>query len=84
MAVDELSDNTASQTIALLEARLRRIEYAIRGDNEEITTTSTETSATQRLAALEKSLHNLASKSRVVQELLKLRMSLLLQERGAS
>ena len=66
-------DKTAVETIDLLEARLRRIEYAVCGQVNESVLSSHKTSATQRLAALEHSLHQLASKSRVVQELLRLR-----------
>ena len=66
-------DQTAVETIDLLEARLRRIEYAVCGQVDESALSSTKTTATQRLAALEHSLHQLASKSRVVQDLLRLR-----------
>jgi hypothetical protein len=66
-------DKTAVDTIDLLEARLRRIEYAVCGQVNEPALSSNKTSAAQRLAALEHSLHQLASKSRVVQELLRLR-----------
>jgi hypothetical protein len=65
-------DKTAIETIDLLEARLRRIEYAVCGQVHESALSSNK-SATQRLAALEHSLHQLASKSRVVQDLLRLR-----------
>ncbi|KAH8793837.1 hypothetical protein F5882DRAFT_55925 [Hyaloscypha sp. PMI_1271] len=65
-------DKTAVDTIDLLEARLRRIEYAVCGQVNESALSSNKTSAAQRLAALEHSLHQLASKSRVVQELLRL------------
>jgi hypothetical protein len=66
-------DSTAIETIELLEARLRRIEYAIRGQVGEATTHDSNGSAAKRLADLEQSLHQLASKSRVVQDLLTLR-----------
>jgi hypothetical protein len=66
-------DKTAVETIDLLEARLRRIEYAVCGRVDESALSSNKKSATQRLAALEHSLHQLASKSRVVQDLLRLR-----------
>ncbi|KAE9365378.1 hypothetical protein N431DRAFT_387594 [Stipitochalara longipes BDJ] len=65
-------DKMAVETIDLLEARLRRIEYAVCGQVDESALSSNKTTATQRLAALEHSLHQLASKSRVVQDLLRL------------
>ncbi|TVY45630.1 hypothetical protein LSUB1_G000149 [Lachnellula subtilissima] len=65
-------DKTAIETIDLLEARLRRIEYAICGRVEEAASTSSKTSAVKRLGQLEHSLHQLASESRVIQDLLKL------------
>ncbi|CZT39932.1 probable RO-10 protein, required for nuclear distribution [Rhynchosporium secalis] len=65
-------DQTATETIDLLEARLRRIEFAIYGQVEQIPSSNNAPSATQRLASLEHSLHQLASKSRAIQELLKL------------
>ncbi|TVY57753.1 hypothetical protein LCER1_G000659 [Lachnellula cervina] len=65
-------DKTAIETIDLLEARLRRIEYAICGRVEAATSTTGKTSAVKRLGQLEHSLHQLASKSRVIQDLLKL------------
>ncbi|TVY30127.1 hypothetical protein LHYA1_G001073 [Lachnellula hyalina] len=65
-------DKTAIETIDLLEARLRRIEYAICGRVEEAASTTGKTSAVKRLGQLEHSLHQLASKSRVIQDLLKL------------
>jgi hypothetical protein len=68
-------DKTAVETIDLLEARLRRIEYAICGQVDKSTLSSNKTSVAQRLAALEHSLHQLALKSRVVQDLLRLRKS---------
>ncbi|PVH86714.1 hypothetical protein DL98DRAFT_450050 [Cadophora sp. DSE1049] len=65
-------DQTATETIDLLEARLRRIEFTISGQVESTSTSSNATPATQRLASLEHSFHQLASKSRVIQELLQL------------
>lgn len=65
-------DKTAIETINLLEARLRRIEYAVCGQVDEASISSDKGSATQRLQNLEHSLHQLASKSRVVQDLLRL------------
>lgn len=75
MAMDNTFDKTALETIDLLEARLKRIEYAICGHVNPATISSDE-NAGKRLADLEHSLHTLASKSKVIQELLKLRMSL--------
>ncbi|EKD12493.1 uncharacterized protein L3040_008183 [Drepanopeziza brunnea f. sp. 'multigermtubi'] len=65
-------DQTASETIDLLEARLRRIEFAVSGQVEDVPSSGNKSTASQRLADLEHSLHQLASKSRVIQELLKL------------
>jgi hypothetical protein len=73
IVMENTFDKTTVETIDLLEARLRRIEYAVYGQVNESTLSSNKTSATQRLAALEHSLHQLASKSRVVQDLLRLR-----------
>ena len=73
IVMENTFDKTAVETIDLLEARLRRIEYAVCGQVNESALSSNKTSAAQRLAALEHSLHQLASKSRVVQELLRLR-----------
>lgn len=71
-------DKTASETIDLLEARLRRIEYAVCGhiDTTSVTSSDVSISAYERLADLEHILHGLASKSRVIQDLLKLRESI--------
>jgi hypothetical protein len=66
-------DKTAVETIDLLEARLRRLEYVVSGQVDESALLSNKKSAAQRLATLEHSLHQLASKSRVVQDLLRLR-----------
>ena len=66
-------DKTALETIDLLEARLKRIEYAV-GEHVDEATISQEENATKRLGELEHSLHQLASKSRVIQDLLKLRL----------
>ena len=70
--MDDTFDKTAVETIDLLEARLRRIEFALRGQTD-VTPYDGKTSAAKRLADLEHSLHHLASKSKVVQELLSLR-----------
>lgn len=73
--MDQTFDKTASETIDLLAARLRRIEHAVCGhiDTTSITTSDVSISAYERLADLEHVLHGLASKSRVIQDLLKLR-----------
>ncbi|QSZ36991.1 hypothetical protein DSL72_009083 [Monilinia vaccinii-corymbosi] len=67
-------DKTASETIDLLEARLRRIEHAVCGhiDTKSITSSDVSISACERLADLEHVLHGLASKSRVIRDLLEL------------
>ncbi|ESZ99214.1 hypothetical protein SBOR_0421 [Sclerotinia borealis F-4128] len=72
--MDNTFDKTASETIDLLEARLRRIEYSVCGhiDTTSITSSDVSISAYERLADLEHILHGLASKSRVIQDLLKL------------
>jgi hypothetical protein len=66
-------DKTAIETIDLLEARLKRIEFAIRGTVDEPPSTANSPSAAKRLEDLEHSLHQLASKSKDVQDLLRLR-----------
>jgi hypothetical protein len=71
--MDNSFDHAAIQTLDLLEARLRRIEYAIGAQLNKTSTNSDEYSVTQRLARLENSLHQLASKSKVIQDLLRLR-----------
>lgn len=73
IVMENTFDKTAVETIDLLEARLRRIEYAVCGQVDESALSSHKISAAQRLATLEHSLHQLASKSRVVQDLLRLR-----------
>jgi hypothetical protein len=70
--MDDTFDKTAAESIDLLEARLRRIEYAVCGQTD-IAEANTKVSAMKRLAQLEHSLHQLASKSQVVQDLLRLR-----------
>lgn len=77
--MDNTFDNTATETIDLLEARLRRIEYALNGQAGEAAASSTPTThdatepVTKRLADLEQTLHQITSKSRVIQDLLTLR-----------
>jgi len=70
--MDNTFDKTAIETIDLEEARLRRIEFAIRGEVDRVETTTEKASAAKRLADLEHSLHQLASKSKMVQDLLRL------------
>jgi len=72
MAMGSALDKTAVHTIELLEARLRRIEYALYGHVDPATAASTEASAAERLANLEHALHQLTVKSRVLQDLLNL------------
>jgi len=64
-------DSTAIQTIDLLEARLRRIEYVLHGQRETAYPDGSK-SAIQRLRDLEHVLGQLIAKSKVVQDLLKL------------
>ncbi|KAM3083901.1 hypothetical protein ACMFMG_001993 [Clarireedia jacksonii] len=70
--MDNTFDKTAVETIDLLEARLRRIEYAVCGHVDSAAITSSEASAYERLSNLEHTLHQLATKSRVIQDLLHL------------
>lgn len=70
--MDNTFDKIAVETIDLLEARLRRIEFAVRGHIDQATIANTEESAYKRLADLEHSLHQLASKSKAIQDLLRL------------
>ncbi|KAG0645155.1 hypothetical protein D0Z07_9244 [Hyphodiscus hymeniophilus] len=69
--MDNTFDITALETIDLLETRLKRIEYAVCGHVDKATIHNNE-NATKKLAELEHSLHQLASKSRVIQDLLRL------------
>jgi len=68
-------DETAALTLGLLETRLRTIEYAIYGHLEGLANSSTQNqkSAAERLRDLESALDQLTTKSKVVQDLLKLR-----------
>jgi hypothetical protein len=77
MAMDNTFDKTALETIDLLEARLKRIEYAVCGHVDEATVSGREENAVKRMRELEHSLHQLASKSRAIQDLLKLRECLI-------
>lgn len=71
--MDKASDDTAGLTLDLLEGRLRNIEYAINGHFDGATSSLEQKSAAQRLSDLENALDRLATKSKVVQDLLKLR-----------
>lgn len=68
-------DETAALTLDLLEARLRTVEYAIYGHLNAPANSSppNQKSAAERLRDLESVLDQLITKSRVVQDLLKLR-----------
>lgn len=70
--MDQSFDHIAAETIDLLEARLRRIEYAVRGRVDELRMPSSGPTAAKRLMDLEQALYQLASKSRVIQDLLRL------------
>lgn len=74
--MDKGSDDTARLTLDLLEARLRNIEYAIYGHLEGSTNSFEQKSASERLRSLENALDQLKTKSKVVQDLLKLRKSM--------
>ncbi|CAL3973044.1 unnamed protein product [Diplocarpon coronariae] len=65
-------DKIAMETLDLLEARLHRIEFAFSGQMEDASRATDALPASQRLARLEHSLHQLASKSRAIHELLQL------------
>jgi hypothetical protein len=73
MTMENTFDQTTVETIELLEVRLRRIEYAVCGQVDEATLSNNKQPISKRLSELEHSLHQLASKSRVVQDLLRLR-----------
>ena len=71
-------DKTATATIELLEHRLRRIEYILSGDEEasnvlqQAAAQGKECNINARISKLEDALSNLSSKSRVIQDLLRL------------
>ncbi|KAG9244640.1 hypothetical protein BJ878DRAFT_59352 [Calycina marina] len=69
--MDETFDKTAIETVDLLEARLRGIEYATYGQ-QTLGKPEDKLTAAKRLASLEHTLHQLASKNPVVQDLLRL------------
>src|SRR5436190_23483072 len=66
-------DQTACDTIELLEARLKRLHYVITGHHPEVVTTNSRTPANVMLKDLERGLDQLIAKSKVIQDLLKLR-----------
>ncbi|KAE8442595.1 hypothetical protein EG329_003018 [Mollisiaceae sp. DMI_Dod_QoI] len=70
--MDTTFDRTATETIDLLEARLRRIEYVVCGQANEIPVSTGKPPVAHRLASLEHMLHQLASKSKVIQDLLRI------------
>lgn len=69
-------DNTASDAIELLEARLQQVRYVIAGHNSESAVKEGRKPAYGRLEDLEHGLDQLISKSKVIQDLLRLRKSL--------
>ncbi|KAK3641581.1 hypothetical protein LTR56_011182 [Elasticomyces elasticus] len=66
-----ISQRTAADTLALLEDRLRRVNYVLNGDSETNEQQPT-SSATARLRALERSLAQLRNQSPAVAEVLAL------------
>ena len=70
-------DQTTSEIIEQLEARLRRIEYVTLGHLDGSILNDDSKSASMILKVVEQGLGHLVSKSRVVQDLLKLRKLLL-------
>jgi hypothetical protein len=69
-------DKTASDTIELLEARLQRIGYVITGHDSKSIVEDGRKSANGLLRDLEHGLSQLTARSRVIQDLLRLRRSL--------
>lgn len=66
-------DETATQTIDLLEARLRRIEYVVHGQEYDHTGPEDHSeSASARLERLDRALYGLTVKSKVIKDLLQL------------
>lgn len=66
---------TASETLALLEERLRRLNYTLHGDSATANNTSDNKptlSATERFRKLERNLANLSSKSPTASDILNL------------
>jgi hypothetical protein len=66
-------DRTATDIIERLEARLQRIEFVTSGHLDGSVLKDDTRSASMRLRDLEQGIGQLASKSRVIQDLLKLR-----------
>lgn len=67
-------ENTAVVTMELLESRLRAIEYALYGHLDPNAADGSKSAAT-RLRELEVGLQHYAAKTKVIQDLLKLRKS---------
>jgi len=71
--MDYLLDRTTTGIIEQLEARLQRIEYVTIGHLDKSVLNDNKRSVYVRLGDLEHGLNQLVSKSRVIQDLLKLR-----------
>lgn len=69
---DSQAVDTVSKTIADLETRLRRIEFATTGQNRQDGIVTGKGSAAVRLRDLEQKLNQVTSRSRSAQELLNL------------
>ncbi|KJY01417.1 hypothetical protein TI39_contig291g00030 [Zymoseptoria brevis] len=67
-----VTQDTAADTLALLEERLRHIAFLIEGASHEQDSNNTTTSAASRLRNLERQLKVLASKSYAIADLLQL------------
>ncbi|KAI6247687.1 hypothetical protein HI914_04462 [Erysiphe necator] len=65
-------DNTALETINLLQGRLERIEYALCGDTDITFDTSSQTSIGERILVIEQKLKQLISEFKPLEELLNL------------
>lgn len=66
------SDGVAIETMNLLDVRLKRIEYVVKGRVDSEIPPNTEASVYERLQSLEHVLFQLSSKSRVIHDLLRL------------
>jgi hypothetical protein len=71
--MDHDADDTARLTLDLLEARLRQAEYTIYGHLDGNANSLKRKSVAERLHELEKGLDVITAKSKVAQDLLKLR-----------
>lgn len=71
--MDHDADDTARLTLDLLEARLRQAEYTIYGHLDGNANSLKRKSVAERLHELEKGLDTITAKSKVAQDLLKLR-----------